>query len=224
MEGGLCGRVENGEKEVEGSLAKRRKNQMKKSLCIWDSCTERGSRVLRVNGGCNCNLYLLLSAGRIGLEYAQTSIKQIGVRGTKIASCVTESVITIMSPSHERANNKIEPVAAASSFCDKFKWPCRIFIGRLRWCCEKFVTVEARPLQYGYPLGPTYGTLLGSSQRVSRLRSRKRPHTVEAHGYKSSRSIQFQPVTNAEKSCRYPCAGISYQLGTGFHASGELQL
>ncbi|KAF7389030.1 hypothetical protein HZH66_010167 [Vespula vulgaris] len=66
-------------------------------------------------------------------------------------------------------------------------------------------------------------TLLGSSQRVSQLKRRK-PHTVEAHGYKSSRSIQFQPVTDAEKSCRYPCAGISYQLGTGFHASGELQL
>lgn len=44
---------------------------MKKSLCIWDSCTERGSRVLRVNGGCNCNLYLLLSAGRIGIVFQE---------------------------------------------------------------------------------------------------------------------------------------------------------
>ncbi|KAL2724269.1 hypothetical protein V1478_008782 [Vespula squamosa] len=47
-------------------------------------------------------------------------------------------------------------------------------------------------------------TLLGSSQRVSQLKRRK-PHTVEAHGYKSSRSIQFQPVTDAEKSCREYC-------------------
>lgn len=44
------------------------------------------------------------------------------------------------------------------------------------------------------------------------------PRTRRAD-YKSSQSIQFQPVGSAEKSRRYSRAGISYQLGTGFHAA-----
>jgi len=46
-------------------------------------------------------------------------------------------------------------------------------------------------------------------------RGRPWPRTSSAD-YKSSRSIQFQPVRDAEKSRRYSRAGISYQLGTGF--------
>lgn len=51
-------------------------------------------------------------------------------------------------------------------------------------------------------------------------RGRPWPRTSSAD-YKSSRSIQFQLVRGAEKSRKYSHTGISYQLGTGFHAAAS---
>lgn len=40
-----------------------RESNEKESLCVWDSCADERER----ERGCNCNLYLLLSAGRMGI-------------------------------------------------------------------------------------------------------------------------------------------------------------